>query len=162
MLFFIYKMKSLFCFYIVYSDKPSFFCSSIPNLGMGYSETHGIPRKEHFFWIIMKTIQSLFHGIFSERKFYDNHSPITLVVHYSSTELIIVMTVIYHLKVGYGQVKIISVNKYLDDKEKYFCLSAKRFKPPDSSRTKYVKEVDQITKRIYSSLIWNSNYFRIP
>ncbi len=41
---------------------------SVPNLGMGYSEKHGIPQKEHFFHNVL----SLFHEIFSERNFDGN------------------------------------------------------------------------------------------
>jgi hypothetical protein len=48
------------------------FCAefrSVPNLGMCYSETDGIQRKEHFFSGIMKTVLSPLHGIFLEHNF---------------------------------------------------------------------------------------------
>jgi hypothetical protein len=41
----------------------------VPNLVMGYSETHGNPRNEHFFRGITNTVLSLFRGFFSERNF---------------------------------------------------------------------------------------------
>jgi hypothetical protein len=56
------RLFRLFC-------KNSFFAEfrSVPFLilGMGSSETHGIPRKEHFFRGITKTFPSLFREIFS-------------------------------------------------------------------------------------------------
>jgi hypothetical protein len=42
------------------------FCTK---LGMGYSETHGIPGKEHSFRKITKTVLSLFRGIFCGTEF---------------------------------------------------------------------------------------------
>jgi hypothetical protein len=55
------------------------FCEFVPfrsilSLVMGFSETHGIPRKEHFFRARTKTVPILFRGIFSEWNFDGNPS----------------------------------------------------------------------------------------
>jgi hypothetical protein len=72
----VFYAKSLcYCYFTVPSNL-IFYRSlflSVPNLGMGLSETHGIPRKEHFFPRNNKSVPILFCGIFSERNFIGNH-----------------------------------------------------------------------------------------
>ncbi len=67
------RLKKLCIFVVTYggfSVKPNFFAEfgSVLDLGMCYSEKHGIPQKEHFFHNVL----SLFHEIFSERNFDGN------------------------------------------------------------------------------------------
>jgi hypothetical protein len=67
-----YPLLWTYCCCIACSIKAHFFMNSapfLPNQGMGYSETHGILRKEHIFYRITKTFPSLFRGFFSVRNF---------------------------------------------------------------------------------------------
>ncbi len=57
------------------------FCS-VPNLGMRCSEIYKIPRKEHFFRGIRKTISILYRGFFSEWNFNGNST----VVHHDTCQ----------------------------------------------------------------------------
>jgi hypothetical protein len=76
------KWRVCFMFLCCLFRKTGFFHGilSVPNLGMGYSETHGILRKEHFFCGITKTFPSLFRWFFSVMNFDGNPSsnPVTL------------------------------------------------------------------------------------
>jgi hypothetical protein len=54
MLFSIYERKGILYMYMLYSQSNLFFFTEfvpfpfVPNVRMCYSETHGIPRNEHF------------------------------------------------------------------------------------------------------------------
>ncbi len=63
-LFYSFLLLLLYCLFCQTSFFRGIPFRSVPNLGMGYSETHGIPRKEHLFRGTTKTVPSLFRGIF--------------------------------------------------------------------------------------------------
>jgi hypothetical protein len=65
---------------VFFSSRNSVLFSFVPNFEMGCSETHGIPRKKHFFRGITKIVLSLFRRIFSERNFDGHPTPLTCLV----------------------------------------------------------------------------------